>query len=191
MTSTRLKEVGLKLFSMKGYEATSLADIAGEIGIKKPSIYAHFDSKLDLFLAIVAEVEEDYHACWKKVLKDTHDLPADMRLQELFRGVSSHFIQDRVKISFWVRLCLFPPEECHDAQHTLTRLSDTYVKEVTAICLQGVSAGLFKPNSPEIMAHSFFFLLDGYILRSVQYPTFDSLQGFTQVWQTFFQGIQK
>lgn len=43
-----LKQAG-KLFSQKGYFGTSMDDIATRVGIKKPAIYYHFESKEVIF----------------------------------------------------------------------------------------------------------------------------------------------
>lgn len=51
---TRLQEAALKRFASQGYAGTSLAQIAGDAGIKPPSIYAHFKGKDALFLSLVA-----------------------------------------------------------------------------------------------------------------------------------------
>ena len=44
-TRERIKQVALELFTEQGYEATSLRQIAEELGINKASLYYHFDSK--------------------------------------------------------------------------------------------------------------------------------------------------
>lgn len=59
-TKRRILEQGLKLFSSYGYEETALKDIAENVNIKTPSIYAYFESKQDLFEHIVSFVIEDY-----------------------------------------------------------------------------------------------------------------------------------
>lgn len=48
-----LQAEALKRFADQGYAATSLAQIAGDVGIKAPSIYSHFKSKDELFLSLV------------------------------------------------------------------------------------------------------------------------------------------
>ncbi len=52
-TKQQIISVALELFINNGYERTSLTDIAKQIGITKPAIYYHFESKEVLFLAVV------------------------------------------------------------------------------------------------------------------------------------------
>lgn len=57
-TKKRIIEAALQLFARNGYEATSMADIAAAVGIKAPSLYAHFKSKQALFDGMVASMRE-------------------------------------------------------------------------------------------------------------------------------------
>lgn len=47
------------LVAEKGYDKTSIGQLAEAIGIQKPSIYYYFKSKEDIFLALVAELYQD------------------------------------------------------------------------------------------------------------------------------------
>lgn len=47
----------LKLFSVGGYDAVSMRDIADSVGIRQSSIYKHFKSKQDILDTIVEECE--------------------------------------------------------------------------------------------------------------------------------------
>ena len=44
-TRERAQQIALRLFTEQGYEATSLRQIADELGINKASLYYHFDGK--------------------------------------------------------------------------------------------------------------------------------------------------
>lgn len=46
----------LKLFSERGFAATRLEDVAEAAGVSKATIYLYFDSKEDLFKALIREV---------------------------------------------------------------------------------------------------------------------------------------
>ncbi|MFE9424517.1 TetR/AcrR family transcriptional regulator [Kitasatospora sp. NPDC006697] len=48
------------LFWERGYEATSIADLTGAMGIRPPSLYAAFGDKRALFTEVVARYAEQY-----------------------------------------------------------------------------------------------------------------------------------
>lgn len=51
--------IALNIFLQKGYAGTSMSDVAKASGIRKPSLYHHFSSKEELFLAALsADVSE-------------------------------------------------------------------------------------------------------------------------------------
>jgi AcrR family transcriptional regulator len=48
-----------RLFGERGYEATRLDEIAAAAGVTKPILYRHFDSKRDLYLALLDRHRSD------------------------------------------------------------------------------------------------------------------------------------
>ena len=59
-TKQEILEAALDLFSVQGFEATSVSQIAGAVGIRKASLYSHFESKQAILDALVQEVLEQY-----------------------------------------------------------------------------------------------------------------------------------
>ncbi len=53
MSRQKILEAAFQLFCDGNYNSVSLENIAEKVGIKKPSIYAHFQSKEQLFLQIL------------------------------------------------------------------------------------------------------------------------------------------
>ncbi|MDD6038994.1 MAG: helix-turn-helix domain containing protein [bacterium] len=53
-------DAALDLFSVNGFEATSIAQIAEAVGIKKASLYFHFESKQDLLDTLTGEIAKEY-----------------------------------------------------------------------------------------------------------------------------------
>src|SRR5512140_1685261 len=63
--STRRQEltrIAARLFAERGYQGTSLADLAEALGVQKPSLYHHIDSKEDLLWEVAWEGAEALHA---------------------------------------------------------------------------------------------------------------------------------
>jgi len=52
-------EAAGRLFGERGYEATRLDQIAAAAGVTKPIVYRHFDSKGDLYLALLDRHRDD------------------------------------------------------------------------------------------------------------------------------------
>jgi len=55
----QLFDVALSLFAERGYESTTMEEIAEAAGVTKPLVYQHFASKRALYLEVVDTVAED------------------------------------------------------------------------------------------------------------------------------------
>ena len=73
-------EAALDLFSAQGFEATSVSQIADAVGIRKASLYSHFENKQAILDALVQEVLKQYeeHSLfaredWKKDFDERED----------------------------------------------------------------------------------------------------------------------
>ena len=78
-TKQEILEASLELFSVQGFEATSISQIASAVGIRKASLYSHFENKQAILDALVKEVLEQYgaHSIFAKTDwdKETDNLP--------------------------------------------------------------------------------------------------------------------
>ena len=61
-TRQKILAKALELFSVHGYDAVSVGQIAAAVGIKAPSLYNHFPSKRAIFDAIVEATAAQYEA---------------------------------------------------------------------------------------------------------------------------------
>lgn len=73
-TRDRALEAALELFSQKGYQAVSMGDIAGALGIKAPSLYKHFKGKEELYAALFPPLEDHYAGLWEQAAKNQTQL---------------------------------------------------------------------------------------------------------------------
>ena len=63
-------DAAMKLFSEKGYEETSMADIAREVGVVQGLCYRYFDSKQKLFQEAMERYVEECCAAFLPVIHD-------------------------------------------------------------------------------------------------------------------------
>lgn len=59
-TKQEILNAALDLFSVQGFEATSISQIADAVGIRKASLYSHFENKQAILDALVKDVLEQY-----------------------------------------------------------------------------------------------------------------------------------
>jgi AcrR family transcriptional regulator len=52
----QILDVAVQVFARNGFHNTSMNDVADAAGVTKPVLYQHFDSKQDLYLALLDEV---------------------------------------------------------------------------------------------------------------------------------------
>ena len=78
-TKQEILEASLELFSVQGFEATSISQIANAVGVRKASLYSHFGSKQAILDTLVKQVLQQYgehsvlaHGNWEK---DAGNLP--------------------------------------------------------------------------------------------------------------------
>jgi AcrR family transcriptional regulator len=76
-TRERILDVALDLFTDKGFDGTSLREIAERLGVTKAALYYHFASKDDILLALHMRL----HAFGKDALvKMTEDEPVSLQV---------------------------------------------------------------------------------------------------------------
>ena len=59
-TRDEILNVALDMFSVNGYEATSISQIADAVGIRKASLYSHYGSKQEILDNVVKSVLDGY-----------------------------------------------------------------------------------------------------------------------------------
>lgn len=74
-TKQEILEASLELFSVQGFEATSISQIANAVGIRKASLYSHFESKQEILDTLVSQVLTQYGEHSVLTARGSHALP--------------------------------------------------------------------------------------------------------------------
>ena len=108
-TKQKIRDQALNLFSTKGFESVSVAEIASAVGIKAPSLYKHYASKQRILEAIVEEMNNRYHQYVSSMRMDgshaSKDVPLflnidEERLIEMGKGIFLFFLHDEYTKQF-------------------------------------------------------------------------------------------
>ena len=159
-TKQEILDAALELFSLQGFEATSISQIAGAVGIRKASLYSHFESKQAILDAIVKEVLAQYEehslfarADWEK---DTGILPqtADDAVQ-MIQGQIRYILHDPA-ISRGRKMLVIEQFRNRPLAELQTKQNYSDVlRYFTGLMKQLIRQGVLAEDDPEIMAAQF------------------------------------
>ena len=95
-TASKILDVGQELIQTRGYSAMSFQDIAGQVGIKKPSVIHHFPSKSDLGVAIIRRYRDTFASQLEAIKSDPHKTA--WQALEFYFSPYLHFAQTPDKV---------------------------------------------------------------------------------------------
>lgn len=155
----------LKLFSAKGYEATSISQIAEAVGIRKASLYSHFSGKQDILDSLLSDILDKYEkrsifsrADWSdsSFTKDMHNMTRE-DVTQLVLGHVQYILHDPY-ISSGRRLLTI--EQFQNPQMAEMQTKQSYsdiLQYFTALMRFLTSKGMLADEDPEIMAAQLCF----------------------------------
>lgn len=184
-----IKTVALDLFGQKGYEDTSLAEIAREVGIKKPSIYNHFRSKDDLFVEVLKDLIISEVKAYRMAQEEMNHLEPVENVRNLFDLFCQRLMTTKESL-LWKRVTFFPPEPFKD----LIQEHFVYFEEVTSSILvdiyeEGIKQKRFHEITVDEFVSSFLCLVDGVFLEHHYYTQEIFQQRIESAWKVYERGI--
>ncbi len=87
-TKQKILDTALELFSTKGYKATTVRDIAGEIGIKQSALYNHFKNKDEILETLIENLTS---SAITNIFDDNSSKIAQKSSKSLFMGIATTF----------------------------------------------------------------------------------------------------
>ena len=103
----RLCEAALAQFAHAGYDGTSLSTIAGELGIRKASLYSHIAGKDALYLLVLADALRAEQAFVRDCFADQPK--ASLPGQVFLDALAARF-RASLHLQFLLRAAYLPPE---------------------------------------------------------------------------------
>lgn len=162
-TRQEILEAALDCFSVNGYEATSISQLAEAVGIRKASLYSHFASKQDILDTIVETVLKGYadhsifaHANWDdpKFTKNKTGMNAE-DVAKLVQG-QLHYILHDPHISKSRKMLMI--EQFRNAKLAQLQTKQNYedvLNYFMGMMRFLIREGTLKNADPEIMAAQF------------------------------------
>lgn len=170
-TKELILEEALRQFSQKGFDGTSMSDIAGPLGITKAALYKHFESKQQIFDEIIAQSEVQYQNFFEKLsvhfLNDSNG-KMNKKDVDVYSGISAEGLCENV-LTF-VRFSM-GDEYSRQVRRMLTisqfqskKLGETYTRRYVDAMLgydeklfeHLIKAGVIKKGNPKVLAAMFY-----------------------------------
>jgi TetR/AcrR family transcriptional repressor of mexJK operon len=162
-------EAARTLFSEQGFAAVSMDQVAKAAGVSKATVYAHFASKEQLFVAIVGQACRTYA---ETVMPEVRDAPdARTALIRIGRAVAGFLLAPRTMAIYRTIVAEGPrfPELARgyydNGPRSFKRLLGSYLAEMTA-------RGQLKVDNPRLAADLFCGMVRGplYLQVLLDYP---------------------
>ena len=159
-TKQEILNAALDLFSVQGFEATSISQIANAVGIRKASLYSHFENKQAILDALIKEVLEQYaeHSIFAMVdwndpafTKDKLDMTPDAAVQ-MIQGQLRYILHDPA-ISRARKMLTIEQFQNADLAKLQTRQNyEDVLRYFTGLVGFLIRQGVLTEDDPEIMA---------------------------------------
>ena len=154
-TKERLLEAALTLFSEKGYDGTSVDEIAESIGIKGPIIYKYFKGKEALLAEIVAISDEAYEKGMENGLRGSDQIKSGADLKEVamqsITMTMNNEIARKVRKLFTIEQFRSPIFADRATRNQVTNLQSVFAK----VFRKMMKDGIMKEGNAEIYALEF------------------------------------
>lgn len=147
MKVERIIRESADLFFRNGYMQTKMSDIADRLGVTKPFIYYHFDSKAKILIEICERGTRDALEAVELAVQGKSD-PLE-RFEAFVRAFTNSVLEDYKFVLIYFREEInLPPESAGK----ITRMRRTINDMLIEILEDGAKAGLFKVNSAQLSA---------------------------------------
>lgn len=159
-TKQDILEAALELFSVQGFEATSISQIASAVGIRKASLYSHFENKQAILDALMKEVLEQYaaHSIFAKTDWEKHACSLPQTSDDAVQMIQGQirFILHDPTISRARKILVI--EQFQNPELAKLQTKQNYfdvLRYFTGLVKQLIRQGVLAEDDPEIMSAQF------------------------------------
>jgi TetR/AcrR family transcriptional regulator, mexJK operon transcriptional repressor len=188
----RLVEVAANMFLERGFDATSMDAVAEKAGIAKPTLYAWYRDKSELFTAVLRRRIEHYLALLGRLYRDLEGVDVETALTEIGRHtLTVAWSPSALAVSriVTVQAERFPElERLHHEEGWLAA-----VKEVARVLAHYVEQNEISMGDPELAADMFLSLVLGRKPRgrTLRSPTRQTIEKRVQAAvRLFLEGVR-
>jgi TetR/AcrR family transcriptional regulator len=142
-TPEKILELATAEFAKKGFDGARMDEIAELCGVRKYTIYHHYGSKEDLFIAVLDHVYQNFRARQREIsVRGLAPIPA---LRQLVRHTFAAFLEHPEAVS------IMNSENIHKGRHIrrvggLRKLYNPLVETLREVIDNGAKQRIFRRN---------------------------------------------
>jgi AcrR family transcriptional regulator len=190
MPRQKILNAAFQLLAKDCYCCVTMNDIAQLCGIKKPSIYAHFSSKEQLFLQLL---EREVDQICKLIDRGFENTNLEETKSSLYRfaDLIVYYVEEcNVSARFLYNCFIMPPQQLIGPINDRTQiLMDKVLNLIRLIIEQGVDKGRLLKGTKDDFVESFICLLHGNLLRVRCDERADKKRIYSN-WDIYWNGIK-
>jgi AcrR family transcriptional regulator len=190
-TKDKLRQVALVLFARRGYEGTTMNDIAERVGINKASIYNHYKNKEALFIAVYEEMASDYEKLNERVIKQAQIMDIPERIRYVFEERILYYYRKPEVQAFWNQITLFTPAALsRQYWDDVLKREKRLQKFMEDTFTEGMQRGMIRQDDPRKLMSSFRAMEEGLLNWMIAYP--ESEEGLVkEIWNDLWLGLKE
>jgi AcrR family transcriptional regulator len=153
-TRKAILQAAVQLFGDKGYERTSIDELARAAGVGKGTIYSYFQTKSEIFLAFC---EDELDHVYAEVAEKTMvDAPLPEQLMALFLGEFRYVTRHKDFGRLLLREMIFPKELTVERSKDL---DNRYIDFLSAMCKKAQERGELRRDVDLLFVCGHFYAL--------------------------------
>ena len=183
---TQILDAAVNLFSTRGYEETTVDEVAEKAGLSKGAIYWYFKSKLDILLAITDHYEREE----QKMLIRLADMNqyGPQALYKAHRDMYKMICARPEATQMFNHLAALAGRVPEIQKH-LVKYHRQWDKITASLIQKGIDAGYFRPVDTERLAQAISALWNGATIHAQLDPDIDLLAVIETATKLFYDAI--
>jgi AcrR family transcriptional regulator len=190
LTKEKIIEKALDLFAHKGYEGTSMEDIAQEVGIKKASLYSHYAGKEIILREVFGKVLKEYSEYLNSLIMKYAGDSIKERLFGIFYNYVLYFMDEKM-MNFWIKIYLSPPDFIKKEFLKETyKIEMDFIARLYNIFREGIKKKQFKRQSARNTVMAFYYMMLGFGMTAAFYKEKSLKKSIEGCLEVFWNGIK-
>ena len=184
-TKRKIFETSMKLFSEKGYDATSIEDITATVGVAKGTLYYHFTSKEEIFDFLIEE--------GIKLLQNSVDIKIAKYSNYLDKLKAIVLIQIKVvnKYEDLINIILTQLWGKDERNKKCQKLIYDYINKIEEVVNEGMNLGQIKKGDSKIISSEIYGLIcSTQLYKMREREKFDIMDVYNQFESTIIKGLK-